>query len=429
MREPDLTKQAWKALYPPMTGAFDKTVQSTLYNLTNGREQTTVRKKMSAALIFAVILVIVSLSAAIALTQSDLLGHMFGGSVRVPKGLEEIVSQPEATVTTDDVAVTLNEYLYDGEKLHLNWTVSNTAGRQIMVTMSNFTINGQYVQQEDWTSFQSDDHTSACVLGGEVDGVTMPVCINNFSTYINLQNEVSPLIRGETVCISSELYIWELLNPPVLFDYGSYTSHTDFKNVAVPPGLPVERNGAGYLTWFVADGNSSQVYMAEDYRRAYEAFGWARLAKKEQVNFTVALHPKSIRQVQPAQTTFETDDFTLVITRMAYMQTGGTLELKVYPKTPDKGPGDTSRYNRALTVLNADSMEFLSGGSSYTYGSDQDFVDYQITLEPVPGEMPQAISIVPSVAKEAFDHEAAHDAKTDRWYTYTLEDAVRVELE
>lgn len=386
------------------------------------------KKKISAALIFAVILILITLSAAIALTQSDLLGHIFGKSGQVPQGLAEIVSQPKATVTTADVALTLNEYLYDGEKLHLNWTLSNTTGRQVMVTMSRFKINSLDMNEEDWTSFQSDDNTSAYVLGGEVEDISMPVSINNFSTLTNMQNEVSPLKRGETVDITSELYIWELLNPPVLFQYSNLKSYLDYANIAVPHGLPVDWNGAGYLTWFVADGNSIQTYIAEDYKRAYEEFGWAKLATVQPVKFTITLDPKSIKQMQPVQTSFELDDFTLIITRMAYMQTGGTLELKVYPKIPDKGPRDMSNYARDLVVIDANTMAFLSGGSGCSYNSDQDYLDYRITLDPVSGEMPTAILITTPVTKDKWDPEAVHDPKHNIWFRYPLEDTARVEL-
>jgi len=428
MRKRNLTAEEIKALYPPMSNAFDKTVQSTLYDLEHREGKPVVKKKMSIALIFAVILILITLSAAIALTQSDLLRHMFGSSEQVPQGLAEIVSQPKATVTTADVALTLNEYLYDGEKLYLNWTLSNTTGRQVMISMSNFKINGMDMNEEDWTSFQSEDNTSVYVLGGEVEDIAMPVSINNFCTLTNMQNEESPLIRGETVDITSELYIWELLNPPVLFQYSSLKSYLDYANIAVPHGLPVDWNGAGYLTWFVADGNSSQIYISEDYQRAYEEFGWAKLTKVAPVKFTITLDPKSIKQVQPTQTSFEMEDFKLVITRMAYMQTGGTLELKVYPKNLDKGPRDMSNYARDLVVIDANTMAYLSGGFGCSYSSDQDYLDYQITLDPVSGEMPTALLITTPVVKDKWDPEAVHDPKQNIWYRYPPEDTARVEL-
>jgi hypothetical protein len=428
VRKLNLTAQELKALYPPVSDAFDKTVQSTLYKLKNEREQPKVKKKMSAALIFAVILILVTLSAAIALTQSDLLKSMFGSDAQVPEDLQEIVSKPEKTVATADVAVTLDEYLYDGEKLHLSWTVSDISGRRVMVTMSRFDIDGQYVNEDAGTSFQSDDQTQGYVLGGEVDGVAMPVSINNFSTYANLQYGEYPLKSGETVDISCNLYVWDLLNPPVLFSYGSMKSHVDYTKLESPKGLPIERDGTFHPAWLVANEETIQTYTADDYRREYEDHGWAKLVTVQPVKFTIALEPKSVKQMQPTQTTFEMDDFTLVITRMVYMQTGGTLELKVYPKT-NKAMNESNPLNRDLVVLNADTMEFLNGGRGLSFSSDQDYLDYQITLEPVSGEMPSSILITPAIMKEKWDWEAEHDLKKDRWYTYILEDTVKVDLQ
>lgn len=427
MRKLNLTAQELKALYPPVSDAFDKTVQSTLYQLEHEREQPKMKKKMSAALIFAVVLILVTLSAAIALTQSDLLKSMFGSDAQVPEELEEAISKPEATVSTADVAVTLNEYLYDGEKLHLNWTASNTSGRQVMVTMSRFEIGGQYVSNDAGTSFQSDDQTFGYVLGGVVDGVAMPVSINNFGTYANLMYGEYPLKSGEIVDITCNLYVWDLLNPPVLFDYSSMKSHVDYTKLESPKGLPIERDGTFNPAWLVANEETIQTYTAYDYTREYEDHGWAKLATVQPVKFTIVLEPKSIRQVQPTQTTFEMEDFTLVITRMVYMQTGGEMYLKVYPKA-NKAMNESNPLNRGLVVLNADTMEFLSSSSGYSFGSDQDYLDHQITLEPVSGKMPAAILITPSVMKDKWDWEAEHDLKKDRWYTYTLEDAVKVDL-
>lgn len=427
MNKPNLTNQELKALYPPMSEAFDKKVQNTLSQLEHEREQPKVKKKMSAALVFAVVLILVTLSAAIALTQSDLLKSMFGGDTQVPEGLVDIVSKPEATVSTADVAITLNEYLYDGEKLHLNWTVSDTSGRQVMVTMSRYEVGGQYVNCDAGTSFQSYDQTQGYVLGGDVDGVAMPASISNFGTFSNLQYGEYPLKRGETVDVTCELYVWELLNPPVLFDYSSMKSHVDYTKLESPKGLPIERDGTFHPAWLVANEETIQTYTADDYRREYEDHGWAKLKTVEPVKFTITLEPKSIKQVQPTQTTFEMDDFTLVITRMAYMQTGGELWLKVYPKNNNVWYENNPIY-RGLVVLNAETMEFLSSGAGYSFGTGQDYIDYQITLEPVSGKMPTAIFIAPSVMKEKWDPKAEHDPKKDRWYTYTLEDAVKVDL-
>ncbi len=428
MRKLNLTAQRLQALYPPTSQDFHHTVQNTLHDLAQRKEQPVMKKKISAALVVAVILILLMISAAIALTQSNLVSLMFGKDATVPKELQEAIEKPEATVTAAGVAVTLNEYLYDGEKLHLQWAVSNTTGRQVMVTMSRFQINGQYVNVDAETSFQSTDHTSAYILGGDAEDSPMPVNVNCFGTFANLHYGEYPLKRGEMVDITCDLYLWELLNPPALINDSSNPTKEEYARLREGSHLPTDRNGLCNLNWFVADEQTIDVYTGEDYRRAYEKLGWAKLTAIQPVKFTITLEPKPVRQVQPAKTTFEMDSFTLIITRMVYMQTGGTMYIQVYPKNKDKPMNENHPLYRDLIVLNADTMEFLNGGRSRSSGSDLDYFDYQIELEPVSGNMPAAILITPSVVKNKWDWTAEHDLKRDRWYTYTLEDVIRVEL-
>lgn len=393
MRKLKLTSRQLEALYPPMPKAFESILQRTLQDLAAEKEQPIMKRRLSAALIVALILILISISAAIALTQSDLIGLMFGGSGQVPQELSEAISRPNETVSTADVQVALNEYLYDGEKLHLQWTASSISGFQVMVTMSHFQVNGKYLYEENATLFQSDDHTLAHVLGGTADDVKMPLSVSNFVTYANLPDADGPLKPGDTVEITCDLYIWKLLNPPILIDDSKNVSKGDYAKVKGLHRLPVDHNGLCILDQFVRDDGSVDADTGEDYRRAFEKLGWAKLTEIRPVRFTAVLEPKSVRQVQPTQTTFDAEEFTLVITRMAYMQTGGTLELTVSPK--DKKFMDTNNpYFRPLVVLNADTMELLSGSNSYDNSADY-AVKYQIMLKPVAGDMPAALWIAP----------------------------------
>ena len=421
MRKLNLTAQQLQALYPPISQTFENAVQNTLHDLTQRKEQPVMKKKISAALVVAVILILLTLSAAIALTQSDLVGLMFGSGATVPKELEDAISKPKAAVSTQDIEIALNEYLYDGDKLHLQWAVTNLSGRQVMVTMSRFQINGKYVHVEGRTLFQSDDHALGHVLGGAAEDAAMPSSINNFATYVNDQDEQDPIISGNTVEVSCDLYIWELLNEPVLISDSLNVSETDYAKVRGLHRLPVDANGLCILDKFIRDDGSVDAETGEDYRRAYERLGWAKLEKVQPVKFDVVLEPKPIRQVRPEKTTYEADNFTLVITRMVYMQTGGTLELLVYPKDKSKTVDADSLYSRDLAVLNADTKEPLYG--SRTWSTQDDYhVSYQIILKPVAGNMPKAILIVPN--KEG----SGTGVSRDKQDAYILEDAVRVEL-
>ena len=388
-------------------------------------------RKLSFGFVLAVIFLLVTVSAAIALTQSNLLQHLFGGQ-QVPAGVEGTLRQVEEMVKVGDVSVTLNEYVFDGEKLHLRWTVKNTSGRQVMFTMSPFLVNGESINMEDETPLQSDYHAWGYVLGGEADGVSMPESISNYTTFDNAQHMDGnrPFASGGTAVITGTAYVWEILNPPVLVYMSTIEENEDYEKVAKLRRLPVDKNGFCDLQYFaITDREDIGPFNAEESKKAYEHLGWAKMESELPIQFSIPLETQSIRQLEPTQTTFETDDFTLEITHMAYRQTGGTIEMKIYRK-----PGGPPINSLDLVVLDADTLAFLNGSRGYSYGGDQvdDMGRYyvlgDISLEPVAGEMPTALIIAPSVLKSGWDWEAPHDTKYDRYYTYTMEDAVRVDL-
>ncbi len=425
-----------RALYPPMPGAVDESLKQTLSSLVNGREKPVMKRKVSLGLVLALVLLLITISAAIALTQSDLLGHLFGGGERVPGGMEGTLRQLEETVKAEDVSVTLNEYLFDGEKLHLRWTVEGTSGRQIMVTMSPFQIDKEGATVEDETSFQTDDHAWAYVLNGEADGTAMPGSVSNYITFANTQDGDGnrPFVSGETVTVTGNLYLWEILNPPVLVDTSAMSGYggragtvgpeeMEREDVARLRRLPVGRNGFCDLEYFAVTGREDiGVFNAKESEKTYEYLGWAKPQSVLPVQFSILLNTQSIKQAEPVQTTFEMDNFTLEITRLAYRQTGGTLELKVYPKPRGAWISEESPLVRDLVVLDAGSLVFLNGSRSYGNNSElidnteYSYVFYEISLLPVSGEMPAAILIAPG------------ERKYDGSYVYNLEEAVRVDL-
>lgn len=439
MRKLNLTAQELKALYPPMSEAFNHTVQNTLHHLEHGKECPKVKKKMSAALVVAVLLLIVTVSAAIALTQSNLLGVMFGGNGQAPEELEEIVSKPEATVTTPDAKVTLSEYLYDGEKLHLYWTIANQTDRQIMVTMAPFRVNGKDVNTDGIPTFQSNDvHAWGKILGGEVGGAALPNSVNCFGTYINpweQENGYHTFTKGETLEIISELYIWELLSAPdpAIPDHSQVQE--GFLNVEALRGIPTDRSGLCGLGWLLLNDNSIDIYDAKANQSMYEKNNWARMIFEQPVKFSITLDTKSLKQAEPVKTVFETDDFALNINRMAYTSTGGTLVLHVTPKAQGSKTNGDALDGYDFAVLDADTKELLSDYTPYTAGGP-DYTVYNIVLKPVPGVMPKDILIVPAVYNpkwdkhsENYDPNVSPNPYNDSLYKYNMENAVKVELE
>ncbi len=471
MRELNLNPQELKALYPPMSDAFEKIVQSILFDLEHGKERPIVKKKISAALIFALILILATLGVAYALTQSNLLKIMFGGNAKVPEGLEEIVSKPEATVTTPDAKVTLSEYLFDGERLHLYWTIANQTDRQIMVTMTPFMFNGMKVYQEimdvaaeGMPLIQTDNnHGFGQILGGEVDGSSLPGSVNYYSLYNNPEEYEGyhTFVRGETLEITGDLYIWELLSAPdpVIPDNILKMVYTPdpatLDNLKAQGGLfdakalrgtPTDRSGVCGINWLILndiyDDLSQPVdYLSpEDNQNTYEKNGWARLISKQPVKFSITLDTKAIKQAKPVKTDFEMNDYTLNIKRMAYMPTGGTMVLYTEPTANNQAQNGVIPGGYGFAILDADTKELLGGPMGIVAsGSGPDgynFEEYTIVLTPGPGKMPKALLIVPVLSNpkwdkssKIFDPKAALDSDNKSFCKFDMENAMKVRLE
>jgi hypothetical protein len=472
MRKLKLDPQELKALYPPMSEAFGKMVQSTLYILENGKERPVVKKKISAALIFAVILILATLGVAYALTQSNLLKIMFGGDAQTPEGLEEIVSKPEETVTTPDVKVTLSEYLFDGERLHLFWSIANQTDRQIMVTMSPFMINGMKgdteimdVNAEGMPLIQVDNiHGFGQILSGKVNGFALPGSVNYYNRYSNpgeYMEGYHTFVWGETQEITADLYIWELLSVPdpvipdnILKLLSEYSPSIPDKHrvrgglfdAKALRGIPTDSSGLCGLNWLMLNDNYDDLSRSVDYcspeenQKTYESNGWARLISKQPVKFSITLDTKAIKQAKPVKTDFETNDYTLNIKRMAYMPTGGTMVLYTEPKANNPAKNGVIPDGYGFAILDADTKKLLGGPMGLVAsGSGPDgynFEEYTIVLTPVPGKMPQAILIAPVVSNPnwdkndtSFDPKAALNPDNKSICKYNMENAMKVGLE
>jgi hypothetical protein len=252
-----------------------------------------------------------------------------------------------------------------------------------------------------------------------------------------------PFAKGETLDLSAKIYVWEVENPPIGVNLGNMTDQ-DFSAEVKRGRLHADRTGFCELSKFV-DESQMTDFSAADYQRMYEKLGWVKLIAEQPVHFEITLDDGGIRQLTPSQTTIEMNDFSLIIDRLAYSRTGGTLEVRVYPKprgadlNMDPLHGEASAFCRDLAILDADSKDNLGNGSSYGIDTDEngdEYVHYQLDLAPVTGPMPSALLIVPSEYNPKWDPEAddydpdgEHNPVNDTPYEYAMEDAVRVDLQ
>lgn len=434
----NLTAQELQALYPPTSRAFENTVQNTLHSLAKGKEQPVMKKKISAALIVMLALIILTISAAIALTSSNLLTFLFGQE-QPPKEVKDILIKPEATITSPDINVTLNEYLYDGEKLYLYWTVTNQSGKQLMVTMDPIIINGRKVNVERDKPFQCEYGEFGQILGGEVEDIALPESISFANIYINPDAYMPGYYTfksGEKLEITSSLSVWELLSPPEL-DYDSnHQIKDEYLDMPSIKGMPTFQNGTCGLGWLLYLDHSMDVYNAVKNQRMYEENNWAKMLYTQPVQVTITLGNSSLMKTKPTETIFATDDYLMDIQRMIYMSTGGTLLLRVWPKPQSIKAKAFLEMGNVFVVLDADSKEVISSYTSLTQVSTmQTGVKYTIILKPVSGSMPSALLIVPGLVNPAWNQDpgniypnASAPNNNDSYYSFVMEDAVRVEL-
>ena len=398
MRKLNVSSQELQALYPPVSHAFQHTVQNTLYGLTQRKEQPVMKKKIPAALVTAILLILLTISAAIALTQKDLLTVMFGEK-QPPKEVEELVNQTKATISTPDIEVTLNEYLYDGEKLYLHWTVTNQTGKQLMVTMDPIRINRQKVNIEQNTPFPTEFDEYGKILGGDVEGIRMPQSVNFYDTYINPDVGMRGYYTfrsGAKLEITFNLSVWELINPPELVYDSNDQIEKEFLEDPRSKGMPTFQTGTCGLGWVQDLDHNLDIYNKEKNRRTYEENNWAKFLYEQPIQVSIMLDGSPLKHIKPNEYSFTTDDFSFQIIRMTYISTGGTLVLHVVPKST-MAQAFLEYGGNEFVVLNVDSKEILSKNTVLIEVPVlESGVKYTIALKPVSDSMPKAVFLVPA---------------------------------
>jgi len=401
-----------------------------------------VKKKLPLALVLTILL-LAAAGAAVALTGTDLLSYLFSGSQQVPSELSSAVSRPDSIIENADIKITLNEYLYDGEKLFVHWSMDNLSGKQIMITMTPFKVNEKELMADTHTFIQAFRHELGYILGGNVEKDDMPDHKDNYATYASPQEGSDKLVyhaltRDESLEITSRVTVWEVLNAPVLIDPQDYDY---FSDPTVKPdfiGLPSDKYGRCILSFVtLPDRNPNDAYVSEEKAKIYEKNGWAKRMSTLPVTFTVTLDTKVIQQSKPKQTTLETDDYTLSITRMIYMQTGGSLALHFDPKQNNSVLSESNRQAYDFAVLDErDGKSLHDGGSQIDIYQNSGNINFFLNLKPASGGLPKAILIVPGVytpkrdpSSESYDPALPKDRYFYDSFESQPEEAWRVELE
>ena len=114
-----------KAAFPPMPVSCDERVERTLREAQAMKMNKQSARKLSAALVFAIVLTLALAAAGVAAAKNmGLLEHIFED--RTPlDGTEKLLMTPGQTVEDDIFAFTLEEYIMDDNRLEMMFSVES----------------------------------------------------------------------------------------------------------------------------------------------------------------------------------------------------------------------------------------------------------------------------------------------------------------
>ena len=127
-------------------------------------EKPVMKKKVSVSLALVLLLMILTAGVAIALVQSNIADHLYGGEENIPEGVVEQIMQPQATQSTALGALSIDELLYDGSGLHTSFTIENPTQDALLYTLEGIWVNVDQVVYNRMITEGTWD--SGFVLGG-----------------------------------------------------------------------------------------------------------------------------------------------------------------------------------------------------------------------------------------------------------------------
>ncbi|MBQ8311615.1 MAG: hypothetical protein IJX84_00180 [Clostridia bacterium] len=354
-----------------------------------------VKKKLSVSFALILVLMLLTLSAAVALVNSSIAGQLFGSQEQAPEAVLEAIHTPQVTASAELGTLTMDEWLYDGNGLHTAFTMSNPTGEPLLYTLDGIWLNGQRITYNHFRTDGAGD--SGFLLGGTVDGVAMPTS----QSLYNLGEELYqfdengkfagtvPLPEGENK-LKVSVAVWKPTSPVELVDYDQYEGYdvTQTKD-----HLTVDDSGFANL-WLFRPGeynlstNALQIPSAV-YAQAYKELGWMELADTIDVEIDVNLTKADMVRAMPKQMEVQVGECRLVFTEFDMTQSGGVIDGWVY--------GEVNAVNTlmegGLHVLDA-SGTLLSSGC---WWDDQDEgvegMHFHINLAPMAGELPGSIQL------------------------------------
>ena len=348
---------------PPMPQAFHDHITATLERL---EEREMPNKKVSALLIAALIGALLLAGLAYAATQSGILSDLFGGKAP-SEAAQQLLVQPGKSAEQSGVRLTVDEYLLDGNLLHMTCTFTSASDEPLVCGMNWPKVNG------------------ATVAGGTFSqGVGMDALVA-LKKNAPITVRMSAILREDVdasrpVSISLTGYALAPLTDLARFRDDFSVSDISTVHAAVvtqvmgssAESLSPDTQNPVYLLW---TEEASALFMkdeAQTQAEVYEKLGYARTVATLPLEISVSAETlkAAVHTAVDGKDTFDFPEYTLKVVRADFGAASTMVELHLYPKRPFKEydedmNNDDPLIDRAYALLTPDGKELtaaLTGG-------------------------------------------------------------------
>lgn len=302
--------------------------------LKQAKGEPPVKKKFSVALALAmVMMLLVSGAFAATLLNSDILNWLFrGGENEAPQEIVDLVDQTNQIQQTDQLALTLNETLFDGNKLSVSLTLHNPTDELLIYTIDQAKLNGKPLAAE--TALLPYGYGYGQALGGEVEGQALSGETQVFATFTGVYEPSADLAeepeQGESNLISSA----PLQSPLQAMEKAEFSIRVDVYRSQAPlaflaPGEYLA--GSAFLSEGVlAIQRENNLLLAE--------LGQAYLEKVDSQEFTfpIRMNNAPITTVSAVPGVYENDLFSLEMEHFSLSAASGQLIAHITIPSPSE---------------------------------------------------------------------------------------------
>ncbi len=357
-------------------------------------------KKVSASLVLALVLMVLTLSVGFALVGGGIIDTLWGGEENAPKDVAEQIIKPRETATTALGQVKVEEILFDGMNLHTTITVSNPTNETLLYTIDGVNLNNERIMG---TNLLTDGAGyGGMLLGGQVEGKEMPQSYTfyNKGEYLLSYDEngkflgYNNLPEGD-LTLTVHLAVWRPLNAPRLIDYENYEG---YNTTETRQTLVSDVRGLCELELFrprEAYRETTGRDMSSDiYADVYRDLGWAEKIDSVTLSVPVTLDKAAVPHGNPTQMTYQMGNLTIEFTTFDFTQAGGQATGIV-----------TGDYNsvrnflrRGVQLVDKATDRVFTGGLLWSSdGQDGEGVEFTLRFMPFSGDMPESAQLVPVI--------------------------------